>query len=214
VESEPFLAGLLWHRCQQQPGSCGMGLRGLWDWIAVVAVLVMAVPLLPAIPATSDAADDVPSWQLVIKGNVSHPFTLTMHKLIALSSFTEQASVTGVSGAPAESGAWMGVRLSTLLEMAGVEPSAKKIALFANDGYRSNLNLTAAGGYTVMVAYKLDGQWLNEHLRLVTPGKWGYKWVQGLDLIRVVDYDFLGTWESKGYSDSANMNEPKMAPVA
>jgi hypothetical protein len=35
------------------------------------------------------------------------------------------------------------------------------------------------------------------------PGKWGYKWIHHLNGILVVDYDFLGKYESQGYSDNA-----------
>jgi hypothetical protein len=38
-------------------------------------------------------------------------------------------------------------------------------------------------------------------LRLVVPGKWGYKWISRLTEISLVDFDFKGTYESQGYSD-------------
>jgi hypothetical protein len=42
-------------------------------------------------------------------------------------------------------------------------------------------------------------------LRLVVPGRWGYKWIHHLNKIELVNYDFLGKFESQGYSDSAEI---------
>jgi hypothetical protein len=41
---------------------------------------------------------------------------------------------------------------------------------------------------------------------LVVPGKWGYKWISQLTVIELVNYDFLGRWESAGYSDEADIS--------
>jgi len=42
-------------------------------------------------------------------------------------------------------------------------------------------------------------------LRLVIPGKWGYKWALWLNHIELVDYNYLGTWEGNGYTDEADI---------
>jgi DMSO/TMAO reductase YedYZ molybdopterin-dependent catalytic subunit len=57
----------------------------------------------------------------------------------------------------------------------------------------------------IILAYEKDGQPLAEKLRLVVPGKWGYKWISRLAQIDLVDYNFLGRYESSGYSDEANI---------
>ena len=41
-------------------------------------------------------------------------------------------------------------------------------------------------------------------LRLVAPGKYGYKWAKWITRIELVDYDEKGYWESRGYPDEAN----------
>ena len=33
----------------------------------------------------------------------------------------------------------------------------------------------------------------------------GYKWIHYLNEIELVDYDFKGIWESKGYPDNAEI---------
>jgi DMSO/TMAO reductase YedYZ molybdopterin-dependent catalytic subunit len=104
---------------------------------------------------------------------------------------------------------WTGVRLALVLERAGVSPSAVKVVFRAADGYSTDLTVTTAEREDVILAYQQNGVTLPEKLRLVVPGKWGYKWISKPDHIELVDYDFKGTWESRGYSDEA---EVKLTP--
>jgi DMSO/TMAO reductase YedYZ molybdopterin-dependent catalytic subunit len=53
----------------------------------------------------------------------------------------------------------------------------------------------------VIIAYQLNDEPLQEQLRLVVPGRFGYKWISHLTMIELVNYDFKGKWESRGYSD-------------
>ncbi len=64
----------------------------------------------------------------------------------------------------------------------------------------------------IILAYELNGEPLNEVLRLVVPGKWGYKWIHHVDRIELLSYDFLGYWESRGYSDEADAYTPSAPP--
>jgi DMSO/TMAO reductase YedYZ molybdopterin-dependent catalytic subunit len=117
-----------------------------------------------------------------------------------------------------ETGSWTGVQLKTLLEQAQISPSAVKIAFSAADGYTTDLDVATAYREDIIVAYEKDGSPLSGTLRLVVPGKWGYKWISQLTSIRPVNYDFLGRWESQGYSDDATVTTsptfptPKAAP--
>jgi DMSO/TMAO reductase YedYZ molybdopterin-dependent catalytic subunit len=108
---------------------------------------------------------------------------------------------------PVEKGEWTGVRLGLLLEQAGVSPDAVKIAFYADDDYSTDLTIATAMREDVLVAYERDGVPLDEKLRLVLPGKWGYKWIGHLAHIELVDYDFTGIWEGRGYSDEADIPE-------
>ena len=40
---------------------------------------------------------------------------------------------------------------------------------------------------------------------VVAPGKWGYKWVKWVVSIELSPTDYMGFWESAGYSDSADI---------
>src|SRR5205814_3930246 len=68
------------------------------------------------------------TWKLSIEGRVARPVELTFSDLLE-SRTVEQPSVlecagNGEAGAAVSMGVWQGVRLSTLLDKAGAEPSA------------------------------------------------------------------------------------------
>ena len=149
---------------------------------------------------------------LLVDGLVEHPLNLSLEELAAMPNATVVAALYCVDfpTSPVRDGdQWTGVRLALVLERAGVSQSAVKVVFRAADGYSTDLNLTTAEREDVILAYQQNGAPLPEKLRLVVPGKWGYKWISKPDHIELVDYDFKGTWESRGYSDEA---EVKLRP--
>jgi DMSO/TMAO reductase YedYZ molybdopterin-dependent catalytic subunit len=107
---------------------------------------------------------------------------------------------------PVAQGNWTGVKLNLLLEEAGISSGAVKVAFTATDGYTTDLTVQTAMRQDIIIAYQLNGQSLSEGLRLVVPGKWGYKWISGIGQIELVNFDFKGFWESRGYSDEADIS--------
>jgi DMSO/TMAO reductase YedYZ molybdopterin-dependent catalytic subunit len=93
-----------------------------------------------------------------------------------------------------------------MLEKAGVLPEAVKVAFHADDGFATDLTVVTAMRQDVILAYERDGEPLPETLRLVVPGKWGYKWIRGVTHIELVDYDFKGHYEMMGYPDEADIS--------
>lgn len=160
----------------------------------------------PTSPPAESATADL-EWSLALDGFVRSPLNLTLDDLRAMERTTEYVELYCVDypTVPVEKGDWTGVRLGLLLEQAGVSPEAVKIAFYADDDYSTDLTLTTAMREDVIVAYERDGVPLDEKLRLVLPGKWGYKWISRLTHIELVDYDFTGLWEGRGYSDEADI---------
>jgi DMSO/TMAO reductase YedYZ molybdopterin-dependent catalytic subunit len=99
-------------------------------------------------------------------------------------------------------GNWTGVSLASILQRANVSTTAIKIAFYATDDYSTDLSLATGMQNDIIVAFENNGVPLMGGLRLVAPGLWGYKWIYQLFDIDLVDYNFLGTSESLGYSDS------------
>ena len=101
-------------------------------------------------------------------------------------------------------GNWTGIKLRLLLEEAEISAAAIKVGFYAADGYSTDLTIETAMRDDIILAYEINGTPLND-LRLVVPGKWGYKWISRVTVIELVDYNFLGRWESQGYPDEANI---------
>lgn len=148
-------------------------------------------------------------WQITITGLVDTPLNLKLSDLIAMPQTTifSQIFCVGPPGFFVDEGNWTGVKLGLLLETAGVSPDAIKVAFHASDGFSTDLTIASAKSDNILVAYEKDGAPINETLRLIVPGRWGYKWIYNLNSIELVDYNFLGKYESQGYSDSAEITQ-------
>ncbi len=167
--------------------------------LTIIASISLTLFVLNSIsPLATNAAD----WQLEVVGLVDHPLSLNLSELANMPATSVQATIYCVDfpSRIVETGSWTGVKLGYLLEAAGVSPSATKVAFFASDGYSTDLLLETTTQPDIIVAYEKDGTTLGS-LRLVVPGRWGYKWISQLTKIEVVNYDFKGRWESQGYSD-------------
>jgi DMSO/TMAO reductase YedYZ molybdopterin-dependent catalytic subunit len=176
---------------------------------AIITVILVVVFSGSGLQPTAHAQSNGGEWQLTVTGLVEHPLTLSLTELTAMPQTTVNAALicVGSQGSVVAEGNWVGVNLWLLLETAGVSPNAVKVAFYASDGYSTDLPLETAERGDVILAYEKDGAPLSETLRLVVPGKWGYKWISQVASIELVNYDFKGFWESNGYSDAADIAE-------
>jgi DMSO/TMAO reductase YedYZ molybdopterin-dependent catalytic subunit len=178
--------------------------------IIVLAGIALTVrfynPFAPTSTGNSSNSSNS-TWTLTVDGLVQHPLNLTLNEIVAMPKTTEYAALycVGNPQTPVTSGNWTGVRLSTILETAGVSEGAIKVAFHAKDGYSTDLTISTAMSQNIILAYQRNGQPLTETLRLVVPGEWGYKWISMVTHIQLVNYDFKGTWESSGYPDNGDM---------
>jgi len=173
--------------------------------VAFAALSVASLAMFVNLPSPVGPEDS--EWRLLLDGFVQHPLNLTFNELVAMPRSTVNAELYCVD-APRyvlAKGNWTGVRLGLVLEKAEVLPEAVKIAFYAEDGFATDLTVTTAMREDVILAYERDGEPLAEKLRLVVPGKWGYKWISRIIRIELVNYDFKGSWESRGYSDTAEI---------
>jgi sulfite dehydrogenase (cytochrome) subunit A len=170
---------------------------------------------------------DLRTWRLRVGGHVRKPLELTLDELRRM----ESASVVAVNqcsgnsrglfephmpGAQWGNGAmgnarWTGVRLSTVLQAAGIEAGAVDVAFAALDrgGYSTvpdftkSLSIAKAREPEVLLAYEMNGEplpMLNGFpLRLIVPGWYATYWVKALAAITVLSQPFDGFWMSKAY---------------
>jgi len=64
----------------------------------------------------------------------------------------------------------------------------------------------------IILGYKINGVTLTPETGypfiLVAEDKWGYKWAKWITKIEISDnQDFRGYWESRGYSNDADLNK-------
>jgi DMSO/TMAO reductase YedYZ molybdopterin-dependent catalytic subunit len=143
-------------------------------------------------------------YRLTVKGLVDRPFTLTYDEIRALPPTMLTKDFQCVTGWRVRNVHWTGVRLSHLLDRAGVQANAKALRFTSFDGaYTESLTLDQARRADVIVAYDLGGKPLSsDHggpVRMYVAPMYGYKSCKWLDGIEVVDKVIPGYWEHQGY---------------
>jgi hypothetical protein len=179
----------------------------------ITLMLILTSVAFIAIPAANSATGDTEAdWQLTVTGLIENSLTLNWTEIKALPKTTVNADLFCVDypSTPLQQGNWTGIKLKTLLEEAKPLAAAFKIGFFASDDFSTDLSVEIANRDDIILAYEKDGVFLND-IRLVVPGHWGYKWISQLISIKLVDYDFHGFWESRGYSDEASFTGPTSA---
>jgi hypothetical protein len=170
-------------------------------------LLILASLTYNSIPPARSATPNDADWQLTVTGIVKNPLTLNWTEITALPKTIVPAALICVDfpNKILLQGYWGGVKLDTLIELAESSPSVAKVAFYAADGYSTDLTIETAKRNDTILAYELNSTSLND-LRLVVPGKWGYKWISQITNIELVDYNYLGRWESAGYPDDADIS--------
>jgi DMSO/TMAO reductase YedYZ molybdopterin-dependent catalytic subunit len=143
-------------------------------------------------------------YKLTVDGLVDEPFTLTYDELRAMPPTMLTKDFQCVTGWRVPNTKWTGVKLSALLDRAGVKANAKALRFISFDGaYTESLTLDQARRPDVIVAYDLEGKPLSsDHggpARLYVAPMYGYKSCKWLERIEVVDHVIPGYWEDNGY---------------
>jgi len=107
---------------------------------------------------------------------------------------------------------WEGLLVKDLLAEADPLADAEVVIFHAYDGYTTSLPLDYMMDNDILVAYKMNDVVLPPErgfpFQLVAEGKWGYKWIKWITEIELSDdANYRGYWESRGYSNSADLDE-------
>jgi len=159
----------------------------------------------------SDPIVDGKSWNLAVNGQVEHPFTLSYQEVLALPMQKQYESMMCISnevgGQYMSNALWEGVPLVDLLQRAGVKPGASKVVFHAVDDYTDSIHLSKALEPTTLMAVYMNGVPVPENhgfpARMLVPGIYGMKHCKWLTRIEVVNYDYRGYWQQRGWSDPA-----------
>ena len=104
---------------------------------------------------------------------------------------------------------WQGIPLRSLLEEVGLDPSAVDVVFRAADGYSDSIPLDRIMKGDVLLAHSMNGTALpRDHgfpLRVIVPGLYGIKNVKWITEIEVVNYDYKGYWQQRGWTDEGTI---------
>ncbi|MEU5533878.1 molybdopterin-dependent oxidoreductase [Streptomyces sp. NPDC020362] len=147
-------------------------------------------------------------YRLTIDGLVDHPRTYTLADLRALPQTRLVKDVQCVTGWRVPGTPFEGVRLSRLLDAAGVRPTAKALRFTCFDGtYTESLTLDQARRPDILVALRMQDKNIgHDHggpVRLYVAPMYFYKSAKWLSGITVTDHVQPGYWENLGYDVDA-----------
>ena len=163
----------------------------------------------------AQAAGGFADWRLEVRGLVERPARLSLAELRRLPARTQVTRHDCVEGWSAIA-KWTGVRLGTVLDLAGVRPTARYVVLRCADlmagsgeGYYESIDLVDAYHEQTILAYEMNDQALpvaqGAPLRLRVERQLGYKMAKYVMAVELVDrFDHIargrgGYWEDRGY---------------
>ncbi|HKG26331.1 MAG TPA: molybdopterin-dependent oxidoreductase, partial [Thermomicrobiales bacterium] len=159
----------------------------------------------------SDPKVGADSWSLKITGLVERELELSHDDLVARAT-TQKITTLGCISNPLNgnligTAQWTGVPLVDLLNEAGIKPGAVDLKFHAADDYEDSVPIERGMDPDNLVVVGMNGETLRDDhgypARLIIPNIYGMKNVKWLERIEVVDEDFKGYWESRGWSDDA-----------
>ena len=147
-------------------------------------------------------------YRLTVDGLVDRPLELSLDELRSRPQTDLVRDFQCVTGWRVPDVPWRGVKVSLLLDEAGVQASATHLRISSFDGaYYESLTLDQARRDDVLVAHQmLGGNVSREHggpVRLYVAPMYGYKSLKWLERIEVVDELDPGYWEERGYDVDA-----------
>ena len=148
------------------------------------------------------------TWSLTLDGEIENPTTITWKELLALPAHESTSDFHCVEGWSVPDCKWFGVRFKDLVERVKPRADVEFVLFSCMDGYTTSLGVSDLMDDDVILAYKLNGEYLDgtvgAPLRLVVPKKYAYKSAMYVNKITFMKTNKLGYWEQRGYSDTAN----------
>lgn len=160
-------------------------------------------------------AEDAPAinadeYRLKVSGLVENPISLSYKEIKAMTSEERLVELPCVEGW-SETGLWKGPRLTDVLDKAVEKGNAATVVFYSPGGYTTSLSVADVKKADPLLAYGVNGETLPRDLgfpvRLVVPGKLGYKWIKWVNKIELIEGDYEGYWEKRGYSNEADGGE-------
>ena len=155
---------------------------------------------------------DAESYRLQIAGLVENPKSYAYDEVIDnYQRYKKVVTLDCVEGWSATI-LWEGVLVRELIDEAGLLPGAKVVIFHAYDGYTTSLPVDYIMNNDIIMAFRMNEITLPPErgfpFQLVAESKWGYKWIKWITEIELSDdVNYRGFWESRGYSNSADLDK-------
>lgn len=154
---------------------------------------------------------NITDYRLEITGLVEKPVSLSYDEVLSHPKYTKVVQLDCVEGWSFRL-LWEGVLARDLISEAKPLDNANTIIFYASDGYSTSFPLDYITGNDIILAYKMNNVTLPPErgypFQLVAESKWGYKWIKWVTKIELSDdSDYKGYWESRGYSNAANLDK-------
>jgi DMSO/TMAO reductase YedYZ molybdopterin-dependent catalytic subunit len=154
------------------------------------------------------------SWSLRIHGLVDREVLIGWPDLLSMPSVELDGTLMCISyehdNGLISTTRWTGVPLRDVLEKTGIGPDTLDLICRGSNGYSDSIPLSKALEPTTLLVYGMNGTTLpRSHgfpCRLYVPGLYGEKNVKWLQEIELVDYDYRGFWQERGWTDIAVVN--------
>jgi len=162
----------------------------------------------PVLHAGTVPETDLATWDFRVFGEVEHELVLGYDELRALPATGIVVDIHCVTRWSRFDTSFKGVHWRELAKLVRPKPSAQFVVAHAEQGFTSNVPLTAIEADEALIAWGADGTPLTpEHgwpVRLVVPSRYFWKsakWLRGLELRST---DQPGFWERYGYHNDAD----------
>ncbi len=155
---------------------------------------------------------DIEDYRLNITGLVDNPQTYTYDEVVSKNQLYKKVVTLDCVEGWSATILWEGPLVRGLLEEAGPQADARIVIFHAQDGYTTSMPIEYITDNDIIIAYKMNDIALPVErgfpFQLVAESKWGYKWIKWITEIELSDdVDYEGYWESRGYSNSGDLDE-------
>jgi len=155
---------------------------------------------------------DIAMYELEVTGLVEKPLSLTYDEVIdGYKHYKKMVRLNCVEGWSVDI-LWEGMLVRDILNEAGVLPETKTVIFHAYDDYTTSFPIDYIMGNDIIMAYKMNEITMPPErgypFQLVAESKWGYKWIKWITKIELSDDEYYrGYWESRGYSNKADLDK-------
>jgi DMSO/TMAO reductase YedYZ molybdopterin-dependent catalytic subunit len=155
---------------------------------------------------------NIEDYHLEITGLVENPQVFTYDEVITKNQLYKKVVTLDCVEGWSATILWEGLLVRDLLAQADPLANAEVVIFRAYDGYTTSLPIAYLMNNDIIMAYKMNEIPLPPErgfpFQLVAESKWGYKWIKWITEIEVSDdIDYRGFWESRGYSNSGDLDK-------